>query len=196
MSGTVKKILAGLVLFGSGLVVGVFGARMWHERGTLALLHGDPRRFAEMVVHRLSADLDLTEEQRAKLRPIVMATARKLAEIRREQEPKIKEAMESDTKAIKAILTPEQTEKFEAILKRLEERRQAMDRFGPPPPPPPGLGPPPGPPPFGLGPPPPPPEMDPDGPPPGFGPPPPPPGLGPPPPRPPHQGPGESGAEI
>lgn len=171
MSGTLKKVLAGLVLFISGLVVGVFGTRLMGERSTLALLHGDSKRFAELVVHRLSADLDLTPDQRAKLRPIVLETAKKLAEIRREQEPKIKAAMEADTKAIKTILTPEQVEKFEAMLKRLEERRQALARFGPPPPPP-GMGPmPPGDP-LGMGPPPPPP---------GMGPPPLPPGMGPPP---------------
>lgn len=159
MSGTVKKVLAGVVLFASGLVVGVFGARLWVERGTLALLHGDSRRFAEIVVRRLSIDLDLTAEQRTKLRPIVMSTAKRLAEIRREQEPKIQAAMEADIKAVKSILTPEQVEKFEDILRRIKERRKAFDRFGPPPPPPPGLGPPP--PhddPLGLGPPPPPPD--------------------------------------
>ena len=143
MSGTSKKILAGLLLFLSGLVVGSFGARLWHERGALALLHGDSRRFAELVVRHLSADLALTPEQRSKLRPIVMETAKRLGEIRREQEPKIQAAMDADTKAIKEILTPEQQEKFEAILRHLKERRQALERFGPPPPPPPGdpLGP-------------------------------------------------------
>jgi hypothetical protein len=177
MSGTVKKVLAGLILFGSGLVVGIFGARLWHERGTLALLHGDPRHFVEMVVHHFSADLGLSPEQQEKLRPIVQETAKKLAEIRREQEPKIQEALDADTEAVKKLLTPQQLEKFEAILKGLKRRREAMDRFGPPPPPPPGMGPPPG--------------LDPDGPPPGFGPPPdfgPPPGFGPPPPPPPHRG--------
>lgn len=182
MGGTVKKVLAGLVLFASGLVVGVFGSRLWHDRGTLALLHGDPRHFAEFVVRHLSSDLDLTPAQQAKLRPIVMETAKKLAKIRKEQEPKIQAVMDADTKAIKQLLTPDQVEKYEAILKRLKERREAMDRFGPPPPPP-GMGPPPPPP--GLGPPPPPPPGDawggPPGPPPGhdpFGPPP----NGPPPP--------------
>jgi len=171
MSGTAKKILAGLVLFCSGLVVGIFGTRLLTERATLAMFHGDSRHFADMALRRLSGDLDLTQAQVEKLRPIFYATAKKLAEIRREQEPKIQAAITEDLKSIKEVLTPEQREKFEAVLKHLRERRQAMERFGPPPPPP-GMGPPPdGPPPPGMEPPPPPPfGMDsPPGPPPGPG---------------------------
>lgn len=181
MSATLKKVLAGLVLFGSGLVVGIFGSRLVSERATLAMFHGDSRRFADMALRRLSADLDLTQAQREKLRPMFYSTAKKMAEIRREQEPKIQAALDQDVKAVKEVLTPEQREKFEAILKHLRERRQAMERFGPPPPPPPGLGPPPGgPPPMGMGPPPGPPPFDgPD-----MGPPPPPPSDGPAPSRP------------
>jgi len=185
MNPTVTKVLAGLVLFASGVVMGVFGARFLTERGRLALLHGDPRNFANMVLHRMSDDLGLSPEQREKLRPIVMHTAERMIEIRQEQEPKVREAIEKSIAETKAILTPEQLEKFSALMERLEQRRKAMERFGPPPPPPgmggfppppPGLGPPPGlegfpPPPPGLG---------------GFPPPglegfPPPPGLGPPP---------------
>ena len=189
MNPKLAKILAGLVLFASGAVVGFFGSRLLGERGPLALVHGDPRHFAEMILHRLSADLDLTEAQQAKLRPLVMDTARKLTEFRKEQEPKIQAIIEKSKEETKALLTPEQREKFTAMMERLDARRKAMERFGPPLPPPGGFGPPPGrdgrppgPPPGGFGPPgesslPPgfgPPDMDDFGPPPpgGFGPPP------------------------
>ena len=46
-------------------------------------------------------------------------TAKKLAEIRREQEPKIQAALQQDFKNIKEILTPEQREKFEGVLKHM-----------------------------------------------------------------------------
>lgn len=164
MSVTAKKIIAGLILFGSGLIVGFFGARLSSEHGTLALLHGH-EHFAEMALQRLRVDLDLSDEQVKKLRPIMMETARKLAEIRQEQEPKIQTVLENDFSSIKKILTPEQAERFDAKIKDLRERRRSMERFGPPPPPP-GMGPPPDGPPPDLGP----PDL---GPPPGMGPPPP-----------------------
>lgn len=168
MRGTMKKVLAGLVLFGSGLVVGFFGTRLLAERGTLAVLHGDPTHFAEMALHHLSVDLDLTPEQIGKIRPIMMETAKKLAEIRREQEPKIQKALDNDISSIKKILDADQRVRFEAVLDRLKKRRESMDRFGPRhmPPPPPDMGPPPGafdgppPPPGDM--PPPPPAMEPD----------------------------------
>lgn len=174
MNPTLTKIVAGLVLFASGLVMGFFGSRFLTERGRVALLQGDPRHFADMILHRMSDDLGLSPEQREKLRPIVMNTGERMIEIRQEQEPKVREAIEKSIADTKAILTPEQQEKFTAFVERLEQRRKAMERFGPPPgmggfpPPPPGMGPPPGfdgfpPPPPGMG---------------GF---PPPPGMGPPP---------------
>ncbi|EHJ48356.1 hypothetical protein DFW101_2352 [Solidesulfovibrio carbinoliphilus subsp. oakridgensis] len=139
MNPTVTKIMAGLVLFASGTVMGFFGARFLAERGRLALLHGDPRQFSEMVVRRLSDDLDLTKAQREKLRPIIRKTSERMIEIRREQEPKVREAIENSITETKAILTPEQREKFTALMERLQERRRALERFGPPPPPP-GFG--------------------------------------------------------
>jgi hypothetical protein len=166
MNPTAKKILAGLVLFVSGAVMGYFGARVMGDRGARALLQGKPEHFVDKTVHRMSDDLGLTDEQQEKLRPIILDTAKKLAEIRRDQEPKIHEAIEKSIEATKPILTSEQLQKFEAIIERLKQRREAMERFGPPPPPH-GMGP-------GLDGFPPPPGMD------GF-PPPPPHGMGPPP---------------
>lgn len=179
------KIIAGVVLFASGAVVGVVGSRLLGERGPLALMHGDPRHFAVMALRRLTSDLDLSQEQQDKLRPIIMDTTRQIIALRREQEPRIQELIDTSIALTKALLTPEQREKFVDVMARLEARRRAMDHFGPPPPPPPdGFGPPP----DGFGPrhgPPPPPDLfDPewDLPPPppgGFGP--PPDGFGPPP---------------
>lgn len=156
------KILAGLLLFASGAVTGYFGSRLLAERGRFELFHGDPRHFSEMVVRRMSDDLDLSTAQREKLRPIVLNTGDELAKIRREQEPKVRETIDKSIEATKAILTPEQREKFTARMESLEKRRKAMERFapspvGPPPgeggfPPPPSHG-------FDGGPPPPPPGM-------------------------------------
>lgn len=184
------KFIAGVVLFASGAVVGVVGSRLLGERGPLAIMHGDPRHFAAMALRRLTSDLDLSQEQQDKLRPIIMDTARQIIALRREQEPRMQELIDTSIELTKALLTPEQREKFVDVMTRLEARRKVMDRFGPPPPPPDGFGPPP----EGVGPrhaPPPPPDLfDPEwdlppppggfGPPPdGFGPPPPPGGFGP-----------------
>ncbi|EFL52673.1 protein of unknown function Spy-related [Solidesulfovibrio fructosivorans JJ]] len=136
MKAIATKALAGLVLFASGIVIGFFGSRYLAERGRLALLHGDPRHFSEMVVRRISDDLDLTNEQRQKLRPIVLRTAEALAKVRQEQEPKIHKIFEKSNKDIRKLLKPDQQEKFTALLKRLERRRKALGHFAPPPPPP------------------------------------------------------------
>ncbi|MFU2210702.1 hypothetical protein [Solidesulfovibrio sp. C21] len=174
MKATATKVLAGLVLFASGVVMGFFGSRYLAERGRLTLLHGDPRHFSEMVVRHMTEDLDLTSAQQKKLRPIVLDTADALAKVREEQEPQLNKIFEKSNEEIKKLLTPDQQEKFTALLQRLAQRRKAIGRFGPPPPPPGEFDghrpppPPPGgfdghrPPPPGMGdyPPPPPPDFD------------------------------------
>ena len=179
MHPKIVKIIAGVVLFASGAVVGVVGSRLLGERGPLALMHGDPRHFAAMALRRMSSDLDLSQEQQDKLRPIIMDTTRQIIALRREQEPRIQELIDTSIELTKALLTPEQREKFADVMTKLEARRKVMDRFGPPPD---GFGPPP-PPPDGFGshrgPPPPPPDLfDPEW---DLPPPPPPGGFGPPP---------------
>ena len=161
MNKKVAMVLAGLVLFASGAVMGFIASRLLGDRGPLAMIHGDPRQFATMALRRMSSDLDLTDEQQEKLRPLIMDTARQILAIRREQEPRVRELITTSIELTKAMLTPEQREKFTATMARLESRRKAMDRFGPPPPPPgmEGYPPPPGmdgfpPPPHGFGPPP------------------------------------------
>ncbi|BAH77720.1 hypothetical protein DMR_42290 [Solidesulfovibrio magneticus RS-1] len=172
------KIIAGVVLFASGAVVGVVGSRLLGERGPLALMHGDPRHFAAMALRRITSDLDLSQEQQDKLRPIIMDTTRQIIALRREQEPRMQELIDTSIQLTKALLTPEQREKFADVMARLEARRKVMDRLGPPPPPPDGFGSPP----DGFGPrhgPPPPPDLfDPEW---DLPPPPPPDGFGPPP---------------
>ncbi len=170
MNPKYAKVLAGLVLFASGTVTGVFGTRYLEDRGSIRI-HGDPRHFATLALQRMTEDLNLTPQQQEKLRPIVMGTAEKLIAIRREQEPKIRKAIEESTEQTKAVLTPEQREKFLETLERIKKRHRAMERFGPPPPPPGMEGFPPPPPPGMEGVPPPPPGFEPDD----FPPPPPPP---------------------
>jgi Spy/CpxP family protein refolding chaperone len=134
------KFIAGVVLFVSGAVVGVVGSRLLGERGPLALMHSDPRHFAVMAMRRLTSDLDLTQEQQDKLRPIIMDTTRQIIALRLEQEPRIRELIDTSIELTKALLTPQQREKFVGVMARLEARRKVMDRFGPPPmdgPPPP-----------------------------------------------------------
>jgi len=127
MSGKMKKFLAGLVVFVSGVVVGTFGMRVLAERGTLAVLHGDPERFVDMALHHLTVDLDLTSDQVGKIRPIMTETAKKLAAIRREQEPKIQEALDKDVASIKAVLEPGQVKKFEGPMLPVPQETTARD---------------------------------------------------------------------
>ena len=77
MNPTATKVVAGVVLFLSGAVMGYFGSRLLVDRGKMAMLqHGDPRHFAEMFLRRMTGDLDLSEAQQAKLRPIVMGCSK------------------------------------------------------------------------------------------------------------------------
>ncbi len=80
---------------------------------------------------KMAEELGLTEDQKEKLQPILKEQGEKMREIfqdqnlsREEKMPKLKEIREGFTAKIKAILTPEQQEKYEKMVKEMQNRRK------------------------------------------------------------------------
>jgi len=86
----------------------------------------------------LSKELNLTDDQKAKLKPILedqraqMKALHEDTTASREQKmAKMKELREERTAKIEAILTPEQKTKFEEMQSKMRERRGAAGLGGP-----------------------------------------------------------------
>ncbi len=137
MNRTSMRLWAGLfviVVFSGGLAGG-FAVRPWFDpepprgfRGRGGPPPSSARR-TERLLDRLDADLELSDDQRGRLREVFAAGRQRFRELNagvREQFEAERARMNAD---IAAILTAEQMEIFESRIVRM--RRDRRDRFGP-----------------------------------------------------------------
>jgi Spy/CpxP family protein refolding chaperone len=110
------KLVAGLVLvFLAGGMTGAFiVASQTHH-----LFFGPYRgAISDRIRHRLRTQLRLTDEQMAKISPIIDKTATQLETIRTETARRVHETFAEAHREIAADLTPEQRSKLQAIEER------------------------------------------------------------------------------
>jgi Spy/CpxP family protein refolding chaperone len=124
MSPRVKGALLLLLVFLLGvaagaLAFGLFGAEMgWRNRPR------DPERFRELVLKRLTKELDLQPEQRQKVEAILRETGQEFARLKVDMDPRIREIRGHSRERMRAILTPEQRTKLEVLEKEWERRAE------------------------------------------------------------------------
>jgi len=115
-----------------GMAAGVFIDRVLlrHELPFMA-----PREFGERPrMHLFARHLELTPEQEEKLATILEEYQKKFRKLR--MEPQHRALRDSLQTEIRALLTPEQQEKFEAMQPPFEKWRGPGHRHPPGPPPP------------------------------------------------------------
>jgi Spy/CpxP family protein refolding chaperone len=79
-------------------------------------------QFAPAQLQMLAQQLELTQEQRETLRPIVLRTGETLRRLRQDTQRETRDILERMHNAIAAVLTPEQLTKFEEIRRRQQQR--------------------------------------------------------------------------
>ena len=77
----------------------------------------------------LSKDLELTDDQKAKVQPIIDQTKPQLAAIHKEAMEKTHALLENAGTQIRPLLTPQQQQKFDAMKKAHEDMRKAMQQM-------------------------------------------------------------------
>ena len=80
-------------------------------------------------LEHLSKDLNLTDDQKTKVQPIIDQTKPQLAAIHKEAMEKMHALMESAGAQIRPLLTPEQQQKYDAMKKAHEDMRKAMEEM-------------------------------------------------------------------
>ena len=118
-----KSILGVLLVF---LLGALAGAAVYHRFGhqrVEAVLSGRGGATVDLIVKRLSRSLDLDPAQRDQVRAIVTETRRDIVEIRKPVQPQIEATFERSRIRIRAILRPEQQQKFDRIQAEHRKRR-------------------------------------------------------------------------
>ncbi len=117
--------LAGLFLLGA--LSGGLGAHLYYARA-LDRPPGPPPFFDRPMGPRLEERLGLSDEQRQELRQVLEESRREAEAMRREMAPRMREMMRRSEDRIRAILTPDQAERFDELRRR--QRRRSERFFG------------------------------------------------------------------
>ena len=103
------------------------------EPGKLGPKHDGPggphHMMMENPLEHLSKDLNLTDDQKAKVQPIIDQAKPQIAAIHKEAMEKIHAVMENAGNQIRPLLTPEQQTKLDAMKKAHEDMKKAHEEM-------------------------------------------------------------------
>jgi hypothetical protein len=119
----IKGALYAVLIFLAGAVTGTLLAP-W--LGRTFMRPAQPRELAFHMLDRLQSSLHLTDEQKAKIKPIIEATAADMETIRRQTAARVHQRIAQTNGQISALLSPEQKIQFKKIE---EEHRQRLREF-------------------------------------------------------------------
>jgi len=114
-----------LLLFLSGVAVGAFGLRLYTLNSVNASVNPrNPEEFRRRYVGELRARLKLTDDQVARLGPILDETRQRYHDLHEKHKPEMKAVQEDQVQKIRAILTDAQQSEYTKLLDERERLRQ------------------------------------------------------------------------
>jgi Spy/CpxP family protein refolding chaperone len=131
-----KVILATLVIFTAGLFTGALGIRHFAPPEPKPPFKATPDNpflpwmVREQFVQFLAENINLTPDQKEKVLKIVHESQQRTRILTSLIEPEMREELRATRESIREVLTPEQREKYEEILKR-RGKQHDMSRQGP-----------------------------------------------------------------
>jgi Spy/CpxP family protein refolding chaperone len=118
-----KSILGVLLVFLLGALAGAAVVHRVDRQGAEGILSGRGGATADLIVRRLSRSLDLDPAQRDQVRAIVTETRREIIEIRKPVQAQVEATIERSRARVRAILRPDQQEKFDRIRSERRKRK-------------------------------------------------------------------------
>jgi Spy/CpxP family protein refolding chaperone len=125
-----RMVLSGLVILAAGVTLGI--------AGTLLVVGPEsprppmpPNMAAGLMLGRFRDELNLSPDQVEQLKGILETRMKKLDEIRLKARPEIEEQLELMKSEISEVLTPEQQNRWQEIMERLERMFRRGMRRGP-----------------------------------------------------------------
>jgi hypothetical protein len=118
-----KAIVSVILVFFLGALSGAIVAHEIDQRRIAGIIRGEPGAVGELIVQRLNHKLNLDAAQLEKLRGIVNETGEEIRNVRKQVRPQIEEILERSQNRVRAILRPDQLEKYERIVAERKMRR-------------------------------------------------------------------------
>lgn len=123
-----KLWLAVAAVFALGCVTGALLDSAYRLRAGAARTEGRGKRGHEEVFERMRRDLELTEQQAAEVRRILDETRNDYRALRAEARPRFDRIRQSARTRIRALLTPQQQQRFDAKVAEMDARRDAEEK--------------------------------------------------------------------
>lgn len=121
---SLTTILYLAILFLSGVAVGAFGLRLYTLNSVRASGRPTPEEFKRRYIAELRSRLNLTDDQVAKLGPILDETRRQIRELRDKHRPELKAIQDEQSQRIRALLTDSQQAEYTQFLDEREKQRE------------------------------------------------------------------------
>lgn len=116
-------VLLGLVILGSGIVIGSVGTLVVVRRGIIrAIKH--PEEIPERTIRRMARRYDLSEQQQAEVREILRRRLHRIAAIRQRLRPHLDAELDSLREEVAQVLTEEQEQQWREDFSRLRDAVQ------------------------------------------------------------------------
>jgi len=125
---TFLRILGVLLVFLFGVLFGAAATNAGIAKKVRELMMGGPEAAMDIVVRRLDSELKLDPEQKRKLQTIVDDAHIKLRQSRAKIQPEVDATLHEAEERARAILYPNQIEKFDQLLNRSKEKWKEVRR--------------------------------------------------------------------
>lgn len=124
------KLYAGIVLvFFLGVLVGSLGTRIYFKQRIEHFKKGGPLAKKNLLMEKLSNELDLTQSQQIEIGRIVEKSLGDLQEFRQKNHADLEKIIDHGVKAIKSKLNEDQEKIFERMYEKLKNRRRGKRFF-------------------------------------------------------------------
>lgn len=119
-----KTIVSVLCVFVLGASAGSLVTHLIYTQKMENIIRDEPKTMREIIVQRLNRKLQLDAGQLEQIRAIVKETHSEMKTIRRQIKPDIEGVIERSREKIRAVLRPDQREKYEKIVSERKKRRE------------------------------------------------------------------------
>jgi Spy/CpxP family protein refolding chaperone len=129
-----KVVISVALVFILGVLVGSMGTGLYMKHH-FPHPKKDPSAMRALLLKRFSQKLDLTDDQRNEFKAIIDQVGERLEEHFRRTHSEVGNIIEPGFSQMRALLSPDQQEKFDELRERFKRHGKARAKFGPPGPP-------------------------------------------------------------
>ena len=121
---SIKPVVGLILVFILGATSGSLVTYMVFQARIETILAGGPHAREDVLITRLTRQLDLDSQQREQVKAVIHETHEDMRQIRQKTHPQIEALLTDSQLRISALLRPEQQEKFKKIVAEHKAHRQ------------------------------------------------------------------------